>query len=321
LSSADPSPIPPGVEGPSAKINDWTSLVADPLNSKLYQVAGGGHAGYSGNEVDVLTVNTDTPAWSQVLAPTPAGSVRNGAYYLDGRPTSRHHYYGIVFNQFDNRVMLFTGSQYSDGSFNNTVDSYNIGSNNYSAAGTHPVIPQPLDNSITNVGGLPSVTLDPSTGDVYLSVINNSAVWRRSTNTWAAISGGVDGFYSMSAFDTTRNRFLVISDIDHHIYTLGTGWSAVTFTGANASNVRFRQGAMFYVPALDAYLVRGASAGGTVYKINAATFDVTTFTTTGGSAVPSTLNGPFNKFLYLPQLRGAVYVPTYAGNAWFLRIH
>jgi len=296
-------------------------MVADPVNSRIYQVAGGGHGGYSGNEVDVLTLNAANPSWSEVLAPTPAASVLNAAYYADGRPTSRHHYYGIVFVQQDNRIMMFSGSRYSSGVFTDKVDSYNIGSNSYSAAGTHPSIPDPLHSSITDVGGLPSVTMDPSTGDVYLSVTGNSAVWRRSTNTWTALAGGVDGFYSMSAFDTARNRFLVISNIDHHMYTLGTGWSAVTFTGANASSVRFRTGAMFYVPALDAYLVRGENAGGTVYKINAATFDVTTFATTGGSAVPSTLNGPFNKFLYLPQLRGAVYLPTYEGNAWFLRIH
>jgi len=284
-------------------------------------VAAGGHTDYSGNEVDALTLNSETPSWSQILAPTPGASVQNSTYYLDGRPSSRHTYYGIVLNEFDNRVMLFSGSRYSSGAFTDTVDSYNIGSNSYSAAGTHPSIPQPLHSAISDAGGLPSVTLDPSTGDVYLSVTGNSAVWRRGTNTWTAIAGGVDGFYSMSAFDTTRNRFLVISSVDHHIYTVGSGWSAVTFTGANAGSVRFRTGAMFYVAALDAYLVRGENAGGTVYKINAATFEVTTFATTGGSAVPSTLNGPFNKFLYLPQLRGAVYVPTYEGNAWFLRIH
>jgi len=321
MSSAEPSPVPGGNTGPESKVIAWTSFVADARTSKVYSVAGGGHEDYSGNEVDALALNTETPGWSQVLAPTPAGSVQSSAYYLDGRPASRHHYYGIVLNDFDNRVMLFSGSRYSNGSFTDKVDSYNIGSNTYSAAGTHPVIPQPLNNSITNVGALPSVTLDPSTGDVYLSVASNSAVWRRSTNTWAALSGGVNGWYAMSAFDTTRNRFLVISDIDHHMYTVGTGWSPVTITGGNASDVRFRAGAMFYVSALDAYLVRGENVGGTVYKISAATLDATTFATTGGSAVPSTLNGPFNKFLYLPQLRGAVYVPTYGGNAWFLRIH
>jgi hypothetical protein len=37
--------------------------------------------------------------------------------------------------------------------------------------------------------------------------------------------------------------------------------------------------------------------------------------------VPSTLNGPYNKFLYVPQLQGVIYVPQYDSNAWFLRLH
>jgi hypothetical protein len=51
------------------------------------------------------------------------------------------------------------------------------------------------------------------------------------------------------------------------------------------------------------------------------TFAVTQLATTGGGSVPSTLNGPYNKFLYVPRLGGAVYVPSYSGNAWFLRLH
>ena len=78
---------------------------------------------------------------------------------------------------------------------------------------------------------------------------------------------------------------------------------------------------MFYVPAIDRYLIRFDSAGGTVYQVDAASFAVTTFTTTNGGSIPSTQNGPYNKFLYVPRLGGAVYVPSYTGNVWFLRIH
>ena len=128
----------------------------------------------------------------------------------------------------------------------------------------------------------------------------------------------------MSAFDTSRRRFLVLGGVnrDHHSYTLASNaWTAVTLTGANAANVAsLSQGAMFYVPAIDRYLVRSASAGNTVYQINPQTFEVTTLATTGGTSIPSTLNGPFNKFLYVPRLGGAVYVPSYPGNAWFLRL-
>jgi hypothetical protein len=119
---------------------------------------------------------------------------------------------------------------------------------------------------------------------------------------------------------------------DHSYYALGSNaWTTITLTGANASDVaRASEGAMIYVDALDAFLVRLQPAGGTVYQINASTFEVTTFPTTGGSSIPPTFNGPHNKFLYVPNLGGAIYVPCYSvdvanygctsGNAWFLRL-
>jgi hypothetical protein len=78
---------------------------------------------------------------------------------------------------------------------------------------------------------------------------------------------------------------------------------------------------MFYVPAFDRFLVRKAGAGATVYMIDPENFEVTTLATTGGDSIPATQNGPYNKFLYAPRLGGAVYVPSYSGNAWFLRLH
>jgi len=111
LSSVDPSPIPPGVEGPAAKVIDWTSFVVDTRTSKVYSVANGGHQGYGGNEVDALDLERSQPLWSQVLAPTPAAQVLNcQAFYADNTPTSRHTYYGVTFNEFDDRFMLFSGA-------------------------------------------------------------------------------------------------------------------------------------------------------------------------------------------------------------------
>jgi hypothetical protein len=81
------------------------------------------------------------------------------------------------------------------------------------------------------------------------------------------------------------------------------------------------EGALVYVPALDIFLARGEAAGGTIYQINPSTFVATTFVTAGVASVPSTINGPYNKFLYVPRLRGAVYVPSHDDNAWFLRLH
>jgi hypothetical protein len=98
-------------------------------------------------------------------------------------------------------------------------------------------------------------------------------------------------------------------------------FAQITLAGPNAASVAGEnKGAMVYVPALDSYLIRLAAAGGAVYQVQAATFTVTPFVALNGGSIPGTLNGPFNKFLYVPRLGGCVYVPSYSGNAWFLKV-
>jgi hypothetical protein len=132
------------------------------------------------------------------------------------------------------------------------------------------------------------------------------------------------GQYACSAFDTTRGRAFFLGGASgiSHIYTVASNaMASVTLAGPAAGAVKGDERGMVYVPALDAFLVRARGAGATVYQINAGTFECTTLTTTGGGSVPSTLNGPYNKFLYVPQLQGVIYVPQYDSNAWFLRLY
>jgi hypothetical protein len=128
----------------------------------------------------------------------------------------------------------------------------------------------------------------------------------------------------MSAMDTTRGRILILGGTngDRHTYTLSSNTLAqITLTGANAADVSgATEGALVYVAAIDRYLIRLGGPGATVFQVHPSTFDVTTFATTNGASIPLTANGPFNKFLYVPRLRGCVYVPT-SGNVWFLRVH
>jgi hypothetical protein len=99
-------------------------------------------------------------------------------------------------------------------------------------------------------------------------------------------------------------------------------FSQVTISGANASLVTgAQQESMVYVAAMDRFLIRQGGTGGAVQQVDPTNFAVTALVTTGGTAIPSTQNGPYNKFLYVPRLRGAVYVPSYPGNAWFLRLY
>jgi len=323
MAGVAPSARPAGSTGPESKVVAWTSFVVDTRTSKVYSVANGGHSDYAGNEVDVLDLETAAPAWRQVLAPTPDARLTNcQSYYADDTPAARHSYYGATLDEFGDRIMLFGGAIWCiKGGFFTPISSYNVAANAYSPPAAHGNLPDAF-------AGVTAYSLDPSTGDVYAFLYSNYGRWNRSSNTFAKITPkgrGPEGGSAMSAMDTTRGRILIVGGYrsDRHTYTLSSNtFAPVTLAGAGAAEVsRAGQGALVYVAAADRYLVRLGGPGGTVYQIHPATFEVAAFPTTKGEAIPETQNGPYNKFLYVPRLKGIVYVPSYSGNAWFLRIH
>ena len=322
MSSVAPSTTPAGNTGPQSKVIAWTSFVVDTRTSKVYSVANGGHNDYSGNEVDVLDLEIDRPAWSQLLAPTPDAQLTNcKSYYADDRPAARHTYYGATLNEFNDRIMLFGGANWCvNGGFFSGISSYNITANSYSQSTTHGTLPN-------GFAGVAAYSLDPTSGDVYGFLDFNYGRWNRSLNTFTVLSpsgNGPGGSEAMSAMDTARGRILIVGQgSDHHIYTLSSNsFTSITLNGASAASVSNTFGdAMVYVAAIDRYLVRLGGPGDAVYQVHPSTFEATNFATTDGASIPSTQNGPYNKFLYVPRLQGCVYVPSYSGNAWFLRVH
>ena len=318
LSSVPPATTPAGATGPSSKIVAWTSFAAHPRTNEVFSAANGGHADYSGNEANRWRFDQDVPDIAEVRAP--AASVSDADYYADGTPSAVHSYYGMTINVTDNRVMIVGGSRYASGAVSTKLNSYNIGAATYNAAGTHPDLPASVSGQEVK-----AVCRDPRNDNIYVFANYNVAKWTRSSNTWSSpVSNQTGPFtdHAASAFDTLRNRIFLLGGqtSPHHTYDVaGNTFTSQTMSGTDLTGT-YAQG-MVYVEELDAYFVRQAGAGGTVYKINAATFAVTTFSTTGGGSIPATTNGPYNKFLALPRLRGIVYFPSYTGDAWFLRTH
>lgn len=316
LSSIDPSPLPPGATGPASKVIAWTSFAADSRTSSIYSIAGGGHTDYAGNEADCLSLDTTSWGWRRLRAPSLP--VRDSAYYEDGRPSSRHHYFGVTIDESGGRVMLFGGARWESGNELMTVDSFNLATNDYSPQGTHPDIPAPVRGQAVK-----AVCRDPRNDDVYVFANYSVARWQRASNSWTTpMSNGAPFFDdNATAFDTRRNVIhLLVGDGENFEYNVAANsFQARTTSGVNVPQ---REGmALVYVPAIDAFLVRAGTAGGAVLRIDAATFEVSSFPTTGGSAIPATINGPYNKFLYLPRLQGCAYVPSHGSNIWFLRVH
>ena len=86
--------------------------------------------------------------------------------------------------------------------------------------------------------------------------------------------------------------------------------------GPSAASAIQSQAGLEYLARDDAYYLK-ASTGGVVTRINAETFDATAQATTGPTP-PDAVNGVYNRWRYLPLLRGFVYLPSGSTNFWFL---
>ena len=298
-----------GNTGPSSKVVAWTSLAINTRDSSLYSAANGGHMDYAGNEVNRIRLADNTPAWSESLPATPAVQVTaSSAYYADGKPSSRHSYYGQTVNEVRNRVMTLGGSRFGDGGVLSTVDGFNLETNSWDAAGTFP-----SNSDLSSVAG-PAIVDNKATGDIFL--FSNWKVWKwtSSTNTWSLLvtGGTIYGQYSASAFDSRRNHILVLggNGNDHGVYDLATNTITPVAAVLNGDG-----NALAYDSGADVFLLR---SGLTTYRINASTFAVDQMPTSG-LAPAAAPNGPWRRFLYVPSLKGVVYVPTYNDNIWFMR--
>jgi hypothetical protein len=306
-----------GATGPNSKVIAWNGFSIDTRDSSVYSAANGGHNDYAGNEVNSIRLSDNAPAWIESRAATPASQVvASASHYADGRPTSRHTYYGAVFNEVRGRAMTFSGSQWGNGYLTPAVDGFNPVARDWDAPGSYPNVPFGCQGA--------AIATQPSTGNVYTFCNWSIDRWNSASNTWTKVNGNssVYGQGAATAFDSRRNRILIIGGTNNEHSMLDTATNtvqAVSFTGAGAPAMRGTGNGMVYDPLLDAYLYRTADAGATVYRINAQTFQVDILTTSGGSSVPASTNGVYTRFLYVPQLKGVAYFPAYPGNAWFLR--
>lgn len=309
-----------GATGPASKVVAWCGLAIDTRDSSVYSAAGGGHGDYAGNEVNRIRLADDAPAWTESRASTAVGQVRASvSHYADGRPTSRHSYYGVVCNEKRSRVMLMAGSRWGDGYQMDAMDGFDLALNDWDAAATFPHVP----SAVPQYYGA-AIVEHKSTGDIYALANYSVFKWSNSTNAWTTVveGGSIYGFEAASALDTRRNRVLVLGGLgdDQGLFTLGTGVvQPVSLSGAGTGAFHATGNGMVYDAALDAYLVRTPGAGAAVFRIDAQTFSVSLFAATDGGAIPAAQNGVYRRFLFAPGLGGVVYCPAYDANLWFLR--
>jgi hypothetical protein len=309
-----------GSEGPEAKVNSWNGFAIDTRDSSVYSVANGGHWAYAGNEVNRIKLSDNVPVWTESRAATPPSQViASVSHYADGRPTSRHTYYGTMIDEARDRAFLLAGSYYGNGWALVTMDGFNLTTKDWDAARTYPNIPTDLGMVFGS-----AMVQHKISGDIYAFPYWSVYRWNAATNTWSKPLSNTpfDGQYAASALDTKRNRILLLGGNSESkaVYDINANTiQAVALSGPDAGLVGGSENGMVYDPLLDAFLLRKGGAGGTIYRINAQTFNVDTLPAIAGAAIPAAINGVWRRFLYVPALKGIVYFPTYSGNLWFLR--
>lgn len=321
LASAPMAVVTGGNTGPQSKVIAWNGFSIDTRDSSIYAAATGGHHDYAGNEVNRIRLSDSAPKWTEPRAATPLSKVLDSVtHYADGRPTSRHTFYGAAFNEPRGRVMLLGGSRWGNGWPFPSVDGFNIATNDWDPAKTYPDTMDDFTNVVAS-----AVVAHKTTGDIYAFGNYGVMRWSNSTNKWSQLLSGTNAYgqYAAAALDTKRNRILLAGGLinERSYYDIATNTiQTVSFSGPNAGAMAGDTGnGMVYDPLLDAYLMRKDGSGGTIYRINAQTFSVDTLPTSAGASIPAAVNGVWTRFLYVPQLKGVVYFPAYEGNGWFIR--
>lgn len=345
LSSVNPSPQQGGSTGPQSKIIAWNGAALKRTGSIYYIGMAGAHNDYAGNEVDALTLNTATPAWTQLNTPSPSSEYYDqSVYYRDLHAAPAHTYNALQVIESLNRLVLFTsaqgngpGSGYpavppgwlygtASGQPNSDlhyVTSFNLSTNAYDAPST------PVANYLG--GGFATaapVAKHQVSEDVYMA--RDGAgwwKWTKATNTWAQInSNGPGANFACAVIDPTRGRILVIGDFDGvigpRVYNLSGAQQSVTFGGLGASSLIVGNGypGCVYDEVNDNFLMlRNNGSVIDIRRINAGTLFVDDPTVTGTKPTART-NGIHNSVQYVPELGGIAIANDFTGSVKFMRL-
>ena len=320
-----PDPFTGTPSASTARIDAWNGLAANRDNNRVYLANAGGHADWAGNEAYEIDLQDDLPHWRLLRGSTMAPDVQLAVnYYADGRPSSTHLYYALQFVRAKARIFkMCSGSVWGSGNeSNNFVDAFSLANNDWDPAGTWPLTPN--GGVETAVIGRPYAQ-HPDTDDIYTFFTGAFRKWSAVDGTWSQLGSkpsyaNDDIVYSApSAVDPTRKRVLYALNA----YRPGQGLNVainsttvadVVFTGPAAATATNSAG-LGFVPSEDAFFLK-TGTGGTVIRINAATWEATEVVTTG-VAPPNAANGVWTRWLYLPRLKGFAYLATGNSNFWF----
>lgn len=310
-------------------VDAYSGFTLNEETNEILIAGAGGHWDSPDNRVVALRLGDDLPLWRQLQAPS-AVYKSDVAYYVDGKPSSRHLYGTIHFSPQLNRIMLFGArAVYGNAHFLPTVDGFDMASNSWDPAGTHANMPV----------GVFGAVMVRSTGEVWSTNLDR---WSPVTKVWTKpiTKRTADLVRWPIAHDSARNQLFSLNWADGQGYgTPAVFATRVPVNGSEQVSVTFNSSAaldsfiadkptysgMDYDPANDRFLFycgQGSGAGRIyVAKPNGTNvWDMSLLPLTGTTRPPATPGAGVNsRFRYVPKLRGFVLMPHGKSNLFFIR--
>lgn len=319
LDSVDPCPAGncswSGNLGLRSVMDAWSGGAFDTRRNRL-MIWGGGHNSYAGNELYAFDIQTEE--WIRLSEPS--NSILEAvAYYLDGKPTSRHTYNDIQYDSINDRFMsLNTSASYSpNGKDFQTVDAFDLAANNWIRLATRP------DGGGTGAGAWSAY--NPATGEHFIHLTNGGRLQRYNpaTNSWSnhVVTGGVP-IYMTADVDPTRNILVSVGGGKLFVYDLAKpdaqpleDVASGDQTAQNSSAIGFA-----YDSASDKFV---AWVGGTaVYTLDPETWVWSKVNAAAGSVGPSAenMNGTYGRFRYIPSKNAFILVNNVSQNVYYYKL-
>lgn len=92
--------------GPSSKIVAWNGAAYSRARRAYIIAAAGGHGDYAGNEVQLVRLGVNTPAWEMPKRASADADMCNGPVFNDGRRAATHQYMGCQYIESLDRTFI-----------------------------------------------------------------------------------------------------------------------------------------------------------------------------------------------------------------------
>lgn len=331
---------------------NWSGGIADQIRNRMI-IYGGGHGDYSFNELYYIDFhNTVSGAWAPIIRRANPGSQTatpcpgNAEVALDGSAASRHTYNGLVWDPYEDAMMVTGGALAGSGTsclISTGQWLLSLGSFGNSCQPNCTATWTRQDNSATGVNQIADENVCDyevvsrlewcvdSNGngnnfwsfDPVAKVFNCTRCGHSDGINSSGMGGVIDQFNrllvgigggNLAAYDL-RNP--ANPPVDHSGNAGCSPVVGLTFPGVAFDDNR------------DTIWVEPGTGGNTVYEINASTGISGTWTCTAhtygstqGVDFPQagTVNGIFGRFRYFQQDDIFVYCPSELVNCWFLRV-